>query len=224
MERPKPTKQLIIELCGGNNDLISSLHHGLYEIPLKEFYSYLNFDETVAFAASAWKGRSKNPKYGLILQRYCLYDVFNQVLPIGIPWFRKYMELSEKNQTLLEKLNPFEGRNLRTRLKRAEAEAEKHLREALEEPVKKHVFPCQHEDAEKARDGNSTDLVVMDFQNVYPPTRKKGDETYERQYRKMIGNFACEIARIFSDYPQEYIPHKTEEELLPTDVEWSLFD
>lgn len=90
MERPKPTQQLLIELCGENQGLIGSLHHGLYEVSLKDFYPYLDLDELVAFATSSWKSRESRQEIG----SGSVYDIFNQVFKIGFPWLNKYKKIS----------------------------------------------------------------------------------------------------------------------------------
>ena len=64
MERPKPTRNLILNECGNDQTLISSLHHGLRETSaLNTIYPFLNFDDLVVFAASSWKTREQKDLY-----------------------------------------------------------------------------------------------------------------------------------------------------------------
>lgn len=205
MKRPKPTEQLIVETCGENLTLISSLHHGLYEVSLARVYPHLDFDEAIAFAASSWKEREKNPAYAHIVKVEDTYEIFNQVLLAGIPWLRKYREMSAQLQPRLAGLNPYKGRDLGGRLARLDLAAVEALRSDLARPVKTYVFECQHDDTKRSR-GGDRDIVVMGFQNAYPPTKKKGHGVYERQFRGMIGRFGAEIAKMFSKYPQEFDP------------------
>lgn len=194
-ERPRPTAPLITKVCGGNQGLIESLHHGLAETPvLQQFYSHLDFDELVAFAASSWKSREKNHRH---FSRYSsdavsIYDLFSQVYAIGCPWLNKYKAVSPEQQVKHEKLNPFRGRDLEERLNEVEpATVAQLIRELREEPCE-WVFECQYQNRKLERLGDNYKLEIMTFQNVYP---KSG---------RIIPAYATRIAQILSEYPREY--------------------
>ena len=59
LTRPRPTKEIIAALCGGDNYLSNSLHHGVYELPLNNFYPLLDLEELAAFAAGSWVMRDR---------------------------------------------------------------------------------------------------------------------------------------------------------------------
>jgi hypothetical protein len=191
MERPKPTKQLLIELCGNNQGLISSCHHGLYEASLAEFYPHLDLDETVAFAASSWKSRQVSPTElaDFLGSQVEAYDLFSEVFKIGFPWLNKSRDISPELKQKYEKLNPFDGKDLRARLESVQPEKVEKLKERLRDRVNNYVFECQYQDAKMARGGDNYKLVPMHFQAVYP---RKG---------KIVPAFASEVARMISQYP-----------------------
>lgn len=194
MERPKPTKQLLIEICGANQGLISSLHHGLSEVPMGDFYPVLDLDELIAFSASSWKSREKDPESfsELVKNSPDAYTIFNEVYRIGFPWLNKYKQISPELETKYKKLNPFQGADLRDRLETIDPEFVEKMKERLSETVCEYVFDCQYHQRKMERGGDNYRLEVMHFQPVYP---KKG---------VIVPNFASEIARIISRYPGEY--------------------
>lgn len=195
--RPKPTKQLLIELCGGNQGLIGSVHHGLSEVPLNEFYSNLNLNETIAFAAGSWDTRHRSVhNLGQNIDARSVYDIFSEVFVVGMPWLNGSKRISPELQGKYGHLNPFQGRNLRERLQRVPPEAVKKLKQRLSEEVNEYVFDCQYQGRKAARGGDNYKLEVMHFQNAYP---KSG---------RIVPAFAVEVARMISAYPGQY-------ELLP---------
>ncbi len=195
MERPTPTKQLIIELCGEDLNLINSAHHGLYETSLNNFYPCLDMDETIAFAASSWKSRERNHySFTKKIESADIYEIFTEVFKIGVPWLKKHKNVSEDLRTKYERLNPFKGDNLRERLGEVSAVAGDILRQQLLEEVNEYVFECQYHDRKMARGGDNHKLELMHFQPVYP------------NKKNIVSNFASEIVRMFSTkYPAEYI-------------------
>ena len=197
MKRPKPTKQLIIELCGENQGLIEALHHGLYETSLANIYPHLDLDEAAAFAASSWKTRDKSPYFFEhdITPTTNLHDIFSQVYIIGFSWLNKNKEISDRLRPLHEKLNPYKGKDLRARLQRADSDTVEKLKKGLKETVNEYVFECQYQDKKMQRDGDNYKLVPMRFQAVYP---RKG---------KIVPAYGSEIARLISKYSTEYHPH-----------------
>lgn len=194
MQRPKPTAPLLIELSGNNNGLISSLHHGLRETPLQEFYPVLDLDELVAFAASSWKGREQ--RYSqltrLLSSHAEAYEMFSEVYRIGFPWLNKYKDISPANRVKHERLNPFQGKFLQDRLTQVDPSAVEQLREKLAEPVSEYVFECNYYQRKKERDGDNYKLEVMTFQTVYP------------RREKIVPLYAQEIARMLKKYSTNY--------------------
>ena len=196
-KRPAPTKQLLIELTGSNQDFISSVHHGLYETPLNAFYPHLDLDETIAFAASSWKSRQKDPCFFKNLNFRVGEDIhrlFSAVYEIGFPWLNKHKDVSDELRKKYDRSNPFNGRNLKQRLERVDPVGITRLKERLKEEVNDYVFECQYYNTKMARGGDNYKLEIMGFQPVYP---KRG---------VIVPNFASEIARIFRNYPDSYKP------------------
>lgn len=192
MKRPKPTKQLMSELCGDNQGLISGVHHGLYETPsLSRVYPNLNLDELVAFTASSWGSRSKNTFYDSNLMS--VYELFCEVFAIGFPWLNKHKHISPTLRQKYEALNPFKV-NLKKRLERVDPKAISLLRRELQAKVNEYVFDCQYTQRKQLRDGDNHKLIVMNFQNAYP---KSG---------RIVPAYASEVVRIISSYPSEYEP------------------
>ena len=197
MERPKPTKQLLVEICGGNQGLISSAHHGLRESSLRDFYPNLDLDEAVAFAASSWKAREKDfNDFTSFLESAPVYELFSEMYKIGSPWLNKHKCISDKLKQKHQRLNPFRRKDLKARLSRVDPDDIIELRKKLNQPVSEYVFPCQYERRKRERGGDNFRLVPMHFQAAYP---EKG---------KIVLPFASEVARIISKYPAAY-------ELLP---------
>ena len=195
MERPKPTSRLITEVCGEDNTLISSFHHGLYETPLNEIYSNLNFDELAAFAASSWKSREKkNSNFGAVVNGGDIYRIFDEALGIGMPWLNRYKKISSTNAVAYDKLNPFKGHTLQARLGRVEKDSIDKFLKNLREDSSVYVFEVNYGREKALRGGDNHKLVPMTFQNVYP---KKG---------KIVPAYAGEIRRILSGYPTSYEP------------------
>ncbi len=191
--RPRPTKELIIEISGNNQDFISCIHHGLDECPsLSGFYPYLNLDELVAFAASSWRSRNRGELGEAELFGRDAYHIFKDEFKIGIPWLRKYKRISDKNRKLDEALNPHEQRTFRDRIYRVNPDIVARLFKELSEDTNEWLFNCQYEGRKRMRGGDNYKLKIMAFQTAYP---RKG---------RIIPNFAAEIARIISRYPREY--------------------
>jgi len=196
MQRPKPTKQLLIELCGNNQRLISSLHHGLYETPLHDFYPHLNLDDLAVFAASSWKMRSEDfGSFASSLESEDIYSVFKRVNEFGFPWLMQYRRISDSLRTKHERLNPYKGNNLRARLGRVKPDSVQKLKQALAKETR--IYLSNEGDYHLlARYGNSDKYVLMHFMRS---SQKKG---------QVIPAYASEIAKLLSRYPVEY-------ELLP---------
>lgn len=191
--KPKPTKQLMVELCGGNQGLIQSVHHGLYESSLRDFYPVLDLDETIAFAAGSWKQRDKNPcLFPVLMESKSTYSLFNEMFKIGFPWLNKYKNISKNLKLKYEKLNPFNGKDLKTRLSNVDEVSIEKLRIMLKQKTCEYVFDCQYHSRKAARGGDNSGLVPMSFQNVYP------------KHGKIVPAYASEIVRIFGNYPTEY--------------------
>lgn len=193
MERPRPTKQIVLDLTGQNQGLLASAQHGLYEVSLSEIYPMLDFKEALAFAASSHKSRQQNiSEFRQRVDNSNLYELFSDVFKIGMPWVNKYKSISPINQLKYDKLNPFRGSDLKNRLELVAKPSEDNLRQKLKEEVNEYVFECQYQQRKMARGGDNHRLVIMRFQNVYP---KAG---------RIVPSFAGEVARVVGDYPINY--------------------
>lgn len=193
--RPRPNKSFLSDLCGGNQALLSSLHHGLHEygVALYDFYPCLNLDELVAFAASSWKSRDKDINaFRSLLRNRDIFGVFDTVNAVGLNWLDKHNVASETWKSKYNKLNPFDGRTLVDRLGRVDSKAVAELIRKLGEDTNKYVFECKYHREKEKRDGDNIGLEIMNFQNYYP---KKG---------KIVPAYAKEVARFLSTYPLQY--------------------
>jgi hypothetical protein len=195
--RSRPTKKMLLELTGGNQTLIGSAHHGLFETSLKEIYPYLDLDEAIAFAASSWQSRDRDIKgFRKTLDNVGLfegiYDVFGDVFKIGMPWVKKHKNIPEEMKEKHKKLNPYGGKDLRDRLEAVENGAIPRLVDKLREETNTYVFECNYMEEKMARGGTNYKLEPMHFQNAYP---KKGVNTV---------NYAAEVARMIKRYPAVY--------------------
>jgi len=204
-QRARPNKGLILEICGSNPRFISSVHHGLYETPLQDFYTNLNLDEALIFEAGSWSLRnSRDAEFRNLIRTERVYDLFNRINNEGFPVLNRNKRL-QKWKEKHEQLNPFRGRNLRERLERVDSTDIRELIEKLEQPTKTYVFECQYHDTKMARDGDNQGIEIMRFQKVYP---KKGN---------IVPAFASEIARILGEYPTHYEPvSKPQKTRIPT--------
>lgn len=195
MERPTPTKEIILELTGNNQGLISAIHHGLNETSLRDFYSKLDLDEVVAFEASSWKSRKENQTlFDGVVHISDIYTLFNEVYKIGMPWINKHKKISEDLKPLYMQLNPFKGKDLRERLESIDQESVEVLKRNLQKDVNQYVFECQYHDAKMKNEprGENFGIVMMEFQPVYP------------EAGKIVPSFAKEISKMLSFYPKEY--------------------
>lgn len=204
MQRPKPTKKLLYELCGGNESLLSSLHHGLVETPMYDFYPNLNLDELVVFESTSWALRRDELVDFIerILRAQHIHDVFKYALNQGFPWLNSNKGISPESQNLYEQLNPFKGRNLRERLGRVDRLDIEKLRENLQRAVSNYLFESKYHAMKKngvARGGG--EIPVMIFQ----PSSAFGRDG-KRQTEAIVNNYAAKNAEIISQYPTEYLP------------------
>jgi hypothetical protein len=209
--RPKPTTPIIVGLCGGDNYLISSTHHGLCETPLSAFYPFLNLDEVVAFEAGSFITRKADlgGKFASLVRSHDIYDIFNEVYSFGFPLLNKHKntaQFSDRQAGQYEEMNPFKTRNLEERLSHVTQSAIRDLKENLVSGVRDYCFEIQYHGLKGARGGDNSNLQIMNFLAKYPPTRRKGEEVYRKQYDTMINSFGSEISRILSIYPREYFP------------------
>lgn len=197
MKRQNPTKQLIIEVCTGKNipgaqRFIECVHHGLKETSLSNFYPFLDLNEVIGFEAGSWQARFRND-FRLDIEKADIYDIFSYVYGIGMPWFNKHKEVSENLNPKYERLNPFKGKDLMSRLEGIGQEHILKLRSDLQEETNEYVFECQYQERKRERKGDNYKIEIMYFQPVYP---KSG---------KIIPSYASEIASIISSYPKEVL-------------------
>src|SRR3989344_6048372 len=147
MQRPKPTKRLLYELCGGDEGLLSSLHHGLVEKPMHGFYPNSNLDELVVFEATSSRMREDelDDFIELVLRSRHIYEVFNYVLNQGFSWLKANKRISPELLDLYEQLNPFKGRNLRERLDRVDVSDITKLMENLQRPATRYLLEGEYQ-------------------------------------------------------------------------------
>ncbi len=190
MTRPRVTKPLLMDLCGANSYLIGCVHHGLDEVSLAGVYPMLDLDELIGFASSSWKSRSDHPRdFARLLEAGGLYPIFNEVLRIGIPWLRKHKSETIYADPKYQRLNPFNGRDLRARLAEIPQDSVQELITALKEPAMKHVFECEYYRVKAEQGGDNSNLSIMRFQNKFP------------RRDKISPAYATEIARLMKTYP-----------------------
>lgn len=200
--RKLPTRQLLLELCGSNSDLLGSTHHGLYETPsLRNVYPFLDLDELVAFAASSWRSREKNPNFKHHVEHDTLYDLFSHVYQIGFAWLNKNRRISQYRQNLYEELNPFNGRDIKARLSSVQEQLDEKLRCELARPVHDYVFECQYQEMKALHGGDNSNIEIMEFQAVYP------------KRENIASAYAAEVSSMVRSFPTEY--HKLQQEPVP---------
>ncbi len=143
MERPIHTPEFIIAVTGNDLTLVSYIHHGSVETPISGQYPFLDSKETLGFEAPSWKLRWIGSKPFLdAVEEEDLYGIFSQAYREGMRWFNRYKDsIPDALMPLYDKLNPFEGKDLKARLEAAEKadpEAKKTLIEKLKKPVDRY--------------------------------------------------------------------------------------
>jgi|SRR3989338_7151907 len=200
--RPIPTNQIIAGLVGNDQRLAEAMHHGLAEIPFQDIYPFLDFDELLAFAAASWELRSRNSK--LFNKNGDIYGMFNETYKNPLfpykniwQWLNHRQRIDPKQKEKYDRLNPFQGENLKERVQQIPSEEIERLHEKLQEATYDWIFECQYQDRKRMRDGNNTQIRIMNFQNVYP---KAG---------RIIPAYVKEITIILRSYPTEVrLPEK----------------
>jgi hypothetical protein len=210
--RPLPSQQIITELCYGTQrwkSFIANVQHGLHEVSLAELYPQLDLDEVVAFAEGSWelrKGGSQGMGAGAARQvvgasfrRYAesapLYDIFRMVYRHAFPKLKTNMQVSSEMQEKHAQLNPFQGKDLETRLVSADPGAVQRLREQLSMPVRGYIFEIDHDRMKQQRTYHRNlgmEPVVMTFQTKYPDPEQ------------LVPRYAAEIGRMLRRYPRDY--------------------
>jgi hypothetical protein len=210
----KRLSPLITEICGGNNALISSVHHGLAEVDMSSLFPHLDLDELIMFAAASWQIRQFENRDGKMFLSHSLEEIFDhyinstldvdQYFPRSNPirrfanaydWLSERQTISEERKPFHQRVNPFQGKDLQERLSSVEPAIVRKLRDQLLESTKRYVFECDYtlakDDARSER--NPPEIVVMTFQTVYP--RKGG----------VVPRYATEIGSIIKRFPTQYI-------------------
>lgn len=201
MRRPKITKQLLSELCGNDSRLLGSVHHGLYEAPLREIYPVINLDDLIVFSASSWNFRRNEPAaFHDLVSNASLYEIFHEVYNHshnpqsvkGFVWLYQNRKISLELQDEYSALNPFRKKDLELRLKTLNPEVVQKLKDNLQAPVNEYLFESDYNVRKREHSGDNSNLVVMWFQPFF---REKG--IVERKY-------AVQVMRMLKDYPREY--------------------
>jgi len=198
MERPQPTKQLVIELTSGKkgrSNLVRAAHHGLYETSLNGLYSDLNLDEVIAFAGASWQLRDEDLRsFAAFVRSSDIYDIFNKVNQDGFPWLNGNKRISKEQKDLYDRLNPYKGMPLRERLERVDPEAVGSLIDRLQQDTNQYITHGQLNNPRTARTEGGKDRITMDLLPTHP---KKG---------QTVQHYAAEVARMLRSYPQGYEP------------------
>ncbi len=207
--RPVPTQQLLLERCGEDQGLLGSVHHGLHEASLYSLYPHLDLDEVLVFAAASWLLRKYPGSTMYFDPETSVYELFRRTFNTELyvdgaktsrhyqnvfQWLHSHKITTPELKVKSEKLNPFGGKDLRTRLERSDPEAVQKLRSQLQEDPNEYVFESQYHDVKRRRDGDDRKLVVMSFQPVFP----KKDV--------IAPSYATEVVRILRNYPREITP------------------
>lgn len=183
MERPRPTSQLIIEMCGEDYDMLSSLRKGLDGMPfLKEIYPSLDLNELVAFAPSAWKLKEKG--VGCFIDAVNSGDVcyiFDGALRVGKPWLNHRKNLRISSPSFDERLNPYKGQDLHERISKASYDVKKRFAAGMQDFIR---YNGKHEIAK----------ALCEKGNI----RFKNERT--------IPALGVGIASTLSNYPRSYSP------------------
>ena len=194
LTRNVTSKKILLELTGYNSNLLGSIHHGLSETPLYNFSRILDINEMFAFLASSWKARQKNfDEFSNFVISSDVYDIFQKVFKIGMPWLNKYNNLSKEESI---KLNPYHGKKLRERIELVYPEAVESiegLKEALTTKVNKYIFEYQYNEGKRELNYDTSKLKIMTFQPYFP---KKA---------KISLNYAKEISKILKTYNMSYL-------------------
>lgn len=199
MERPKPTQKMIRAATGENYGFIMGLHHGLNELPaLASVYPILDFNETVAFAASSWKSRESKS----LTIYHDLYRTFSGVFNKGMPWLNANKDIPEKLKETHRNLNPFEGKDLKDRLNEIEDGTRNRLFTELSDQANTYVFDGLYQQEKAKHGGDNYKIIPMGFHRAYPPGIKKFPDK-EVRMKKLREPFISEIVRIFERYPVE---------------------
>ncbi len=171
MKRPVPTIELILAMTGSKRTLVSTTHHGLYEVPLSDLYTDLNLGEIIAFAAGSWKIRKGGiNSFAEFVKSATTYEIFTHVYKIGFPWLNGNKHIPEELRELYEQLNPYRGRNLEARLDRVKPEAVQTLKEKLQGPVGK--YPSKKADEYAAEVAEMISMYLREYEPltaVKPP-------------------------------------------------------
>lgn len=190
MERPKTTKQYIIELCGSDHSLINSFHNSLIEVPMNDFISQLNLDEIASISSFSWKSRATDIDWFREnqLNKDNAYKVIAQLHRIGEKELYDHKKISDRLETLDKKLNPYTYRNFTKRLDNVSKSAVEKFTNALHQEVKKHVFEGQYDRVKKEQNNLNYGIEIIHSKNKYP---KKGH---------VVPEFAQIISKIINGY------------------------
>ena len=192
-KRPAPTINLILEMLGEDSKLLKKTYKGLNEVSLRGLYPNLNLDEAIAFAAISWGDRWRDIRqYSKEVDQMDLYAIVNRAMGRGMAALNGAKKISEKNRSIYDRLNPFQG-GLRERLERVPEQDEAVLREAIKQPAKYYASEGQYMagHARRNADEEGRQLVVMQFLPVY--LKNANPVTVNMRY-------ATEIARMFRTY------------------------
>ena len=200
--RPLPTNQIIAGIVSNDQRLAEAMHHGLAEIPLQDIYTFLDFDELLAFAAASWEIRNIDSRF--FNKNGDIYTMFNETYKNPLSpykniwqWLNSRKRKDSKQKERYDRLNPFQGENLKERVQQIPSEEIERLHEKLQENIYDWIFECQYQDRKKMRDGNNTQIHIMNFQNVYPRSGR------------IVPAYVKEITRILRSYPTEIrLPQK----------------
>ena len=186
MKRIKPTKDIIWNATGGDYNLLKHVHHGLYECPLKEVYSFLNLNELIVFASESWEARNRGELNEQFIQESDIYLIFNEFNQKGFKRLNGLQSKSIKLKAEYIKYNPH-GKNLKQRLSNVcKTEIEK-MKNQLKGKTKQYLAEEEYYRM-RGLQQNMQDYIFMRFL------------TSERNRNKSAKKYAAEISRMLRDY------------------------
>jgi hypothetical protein len=225
--RPNPEKSLFLQMADTTRGLLTSLCDGVLDVPLGGLYPYLNFNELLAFAGSAYHMRydSKNDSFrqfqALVGEDdwYNLFDACSiSTEQAGIYHFKptdsrsfgdairiatRPEVLDDRQKEKFLKLNPFSDDSLKERLDEVPEAVKNVLRSNTFRPAQHFVFECAYKGA--AREANTTGIRTAAYPQpfkCYPTLR--GQSSVEKR-NHLLDQYATSLGQTFKRFDKTYI-------------------
>jgi len=202
MDRPTPPADFLTGVYSRNPNFLKSLHNGLIETPMKEFYPVINFDDLTLLQFSTWDERDGN--YSQFLENIedlDVYQILRRAYDNHVRDFHGMKRVPEKWKTLDDQLNPHKKKDLRQRLECVPASAHETLIDNLAKRTRKYVSEAQYHLNKQARRHTDKQMYVLHL----PKTRLVNMTPEEIQKF-----YASTVARLLEGHPQEIQPLQKE--------------